>query len=446
MGVGKSKLIVDTIGCLYQTQRLRSVVIVGDKGNYRNWAKELPKHMDPSIPYEVLIFSADATVKGKKDVALGLNIRGLPGNDPKLRILLINVESLTTDWAQDHVPSFLASEVSMMVVDESTSIKTHNAARTKAAIKLGSHADYRRVMTGTPITQNPLDLYSQFLFLDPTILGHKSYYTFRNRYAKVVNVPMGPGRSFPRITGFQNLEELTALISPYCSRITKAECLDLPPKVYEEHQIEWTTEQRKAYDDMKTLCLMQLASGEIVSASSALVALMKLQQIACGWVYNEAKEMVPIPNNRYEGLMDVLEKVTGKAIIWCAFQAEVEAISAALGSEAVGYYGKTSGSDREAAIASFQMDPSVRFFVGTAATGGKGLTLTAANTVIYFSNTYNLEQRLQSEDRAHRIGQTKSVTYIDLVLPGSVDEKVLLALKNKEDLAGSVLDRLKELV
>jgi SNF2 family DNA or RNA helicase len=297
-------------------------------------------------------------------------------------------------------------------------------------------------MTGSPVTRNPLDLYTQCYFLDPFHLNHTSYYSFRNRYAVMKSANIS-GRSINLVVGYQNLSELSDKLKPFSYRVLKDDCLDLPDKVYMKRQIDLTPEQVRLYRQMKQEALATL-NGKTVTTVTALTQIMRLQQITCGHFVADDGTTQNIKHNRMTELMNILEEVEGKAIIWAHWQRDVELITAAIEKQygpgsVVHYYGKTLPEQRDYAIRNFKENDKVRFFVGTPATGGYGITLTQANTVIYYSNGYDLEKRMQSEDRAHRIGQTKKVTYIDLIAEDTVDTKIVKSLRKKIDIASKVM-------
>ncbi|MFM2186246.1 MAG: hypothetical protein RIR43_818, partial [Pseudomonadota bacterium] len=317
------------------------------------------------------------------------------------------------------------------------------SARSKNTEKVGLGARYKRIMTGSPVTRSPMDLYQQCEFLSPNCLNMHSYYAFQARYAVIVERQLA-SHSFKQIVGYRRLDELKEKLDRFSFRVKKEECLDLPDKLYVKREVDLTDEQSKAYSDMKAIALAQVGSG-MVSTVNALTQIMRLHQIVCGHVKLDDGTMAHLPSNRIKELMSVVEETDGKIIIWATYRPDIEAIKLALqkdyGMECVGtYYGDTDQDERQRVLADFQ-DPEkpLRFFVGNPSTGGYGLTLTAANTVVYFSNSFDLEKRLQSEDRAHRIGQTKNVTYVDLIAPGTVDEKIVKALRDKIDIATQVL-------
>jgi SNF2 family DNA or RNA helicase len=330
-----------------------------------------------------------------------------------------------------------------MAIDESTTIKTHTAARAKNSVKVGKQAKYKRIMTGSPVTKSPMDLYQQCEFLSPDCLDVSSYYAFQSRYAIIVERSL-PSHSFKQIVGYRRLDELKEKIDQFAFRVTKEECLDLPEKLYTKREVELTEEQVKAYNQMKAMALAQFNQG-IVSTVNALTQIMRLHQIVCGHVKLDNGEVISLPTKRVDELLSIVEESDGKIIIWANYRHDIMAIKMALakeyGMKSVGtYYGDTEDDERKRVLEEFQ-DPKseMRFFVGNPRTGGYGLTLTEASIVVYFSNSFDLEVRLQSEDRAHRIGQTKNVTYIDLIAPKTVDEKIVQALRDKIDIANQVM-------
>jgi SNF2 family DNA or RNA helicase len=332
----------------------------------------------------------------------------------------------------------------MGIIDESTCIKNHKAKRTKKALEIGQKCKVRRIATGSPITNSPLDLFSQFAFLDKQILGCGSFYAFRNVYAEVERITTRQGQSFDKILKYKNLPMLSRRIEPFSYRITKKECLDLPDKIYTTRDVELTPEQKLLYKQMKDLSFA-MCNDEIMSVQVALTKILRLHQILCGSFTTDEGEVKQIPNNRLSVLSDTLEEISGKVIIWANYLQNIKDITEMLtekyGKESfVVYTGATSSDDRVEAINLFQNANSpVRFFVGNVQTAGRGITLTAAQTVIYYSNNYSLEMRQQSEDRAHRHGQTNKVTYIDLIARDTLDEKIIQALLAKRNIANEIL-------
>jgi len=441
MGTGKTKVAIDTMAALYEAGKIKAALVVAPKGVYDNWVKgEIPIHLPDRIPRQVVRWTPSKTQKFENELKDFIVDR-----TPMLKIFVINVEAFSTPRGAEAAEAFCYQNAeNIVIIDESTTIKNRKAARTKNIIALQRRAKYRRILTGSPITKSPMDLFSQCGFLAEKALGFNSYFAFQARYANVQKRTMGH-RSFQQITGYRRLDELSEKLDRFSSRVLKEECLDLPVKVYVRREIELTPEQERLYKQMKKLALAKLESGELATTASVLTQIMRLQQICCGHLQPDDGEIQLIKNDRLNELLDLSEELQGKAIIWATYTHDIQQIAYALrdrfGPDSVAtYYGATPQDERQEIVNRFQdrNDP-LRFFIGQPKTGGYGITLTAANTVIYYSNSYDLEIRLQSEDRAHRIGQTNKVTYIDLVSPNTIDERILEALRNKIDIAGKVL-------
>jgi len=438
MGTGKSFMLINNIAMLYDLGRINAALIVAPKGVYRNWVDtEIPKHMPDHVERRVALWSA--TPRKAEQEALD-NLFEITED---LKILIMNIEAFSTPRGTKFAQRFLFVHNAMMAIDESTTIKTPNSKRSKNTEKTGKMAKYRRIMTGSPVTKSPLDLYQQCAFLSDACLDSPSYYAFQARYAVTVERRLA-SHSFKQIVGYRKLDELKEKLDRFSFRVKKEECLDLPDKLYVKREVDLTDEQVKAYNQMKTLALAQFDQG-LMSTVNALTQLMRLHQIVCGHVKLDNGTLMPIPNKRVEELLSIVEETDGKIIIWATYRHDIIAIKTALqaeyGMESVGtYFGDTDEDERQRVIAEFQ-DPEskLRFFVGNPSTGGYGLTLTAASVVVYYSNSFDLEKRLQSEDRAHRIGQRKNVTYIDLITPKTVDEKIVKALRDKIDISTQVL-------
>jgi SNF2 family DNA or RNA helicase len=441
MGTGKSKVAIDTIGALYEAKQINAALILAPKGVYDNWVQgEIPTHLPDDIKRSVVRWTP-STSKIFQESMKALVYDAFDG----IKIFVMNIEALSTPRGTQAAYAFLCKNpANIMIVDESTTIKNRKATRTKNILMLAKDAKYKRILTGSPVTKSPMDLFSQCSFLSPDALGFNSYYSFQNRYALVQKRTMG-SRAFQEIVGYRRLDELNLKLDSFSNRILKEHCLDLPDKMYIRRDVALTDEQKRVYTQMKKLALAKLENGELATTASVLTQIMRLQQICCGFLQPDEGEIQELDNNRLKELMEVVDELQGKAIIWATYTHDIQQVSSALrdrfGPEAVAtYYGATPQDERQEIVNKFQdKDSSLRFFVGQPRTGGYGITLTAANTMIYYSNSYDLEIRLQSEDRAHRIGQENKVTYIDLVSPRTIDEKILKALRGKIDLAGKVL-------
>ena len=443
MGTGKTKVLIDNLSMLYDKGKVDGALIVAPKGVVGTWHnQELPAHLPDHIENVTVLWQANINKKQQD------KLDQLFKTGHELHIIIMNVEAFSTDKGRLFAAKFLRSHKSLMAIDESTTIKNPKAKRTKNILSLSSICKYRRIMTGSPVTRNPLDLYSQCEFLDPRLLDFASYYSFRNRYAIMKSANIS-GRSINLVTGYQNLGELSDKLKPFSYRVLKEDCLDLPPKVFIKRHVTLTPEQKKVYEQMKKAAIAVL-NGKVTTTMTVLTQLMRLHQITCGYVAADDGTTQQVESNRLNELMSVLEDTDGKVIIWANYQMSVSEIMQALtkkygANSFVHYYGLTPQEDRQDYIRKFQNDPECRFIIGTPQTGGYGITLTQANTVIYYSNGYDLEKRLQSEDRAHRIGQKKTVTYIDLIAEDTIDEKIVEALRKKINIASEVMgEELKE--
>ena len=440
MGTGKTKLAVDTAGALYEAGQIDTVLVIAPKGVYANWTqKEIPTHLPERIKRSVLQWQPNFTKKYVKE------IRKLATIHTALHWLVMNVEAMSTKKGAAAAHKYLSMNPhNLVIVDESTTVKNRKAQRTKNIVKAGELAKYRRILTGSPITKNPMDLYSQCAFLDDSLLGFKSYYAYQNRYAVVRSRSLG-SRAFQEIVGYRRLDELHDKLDRFSARVLKEDCLDLPDKIYQSREVTLTKEQTTAYKQMQELALAQLATGELSTTASVLTQIMRLQEICCGHLRTDDGDIQPLPSKRMDEMLDVIDEMLGKVIIWATWVYDIEKIVETLreryGPEsAEGFYGATPQDARQDIVDRFQdPDSDLRFFVGNPKTGGYGLTLTAATNMIYYNNGYDLETRIQSEDRAHRIGQEHHVLYVDLISPGTVDEKILKALRGKIDLAQEVL-------
>ena len=430
MGTGKTKVLIDNMSMLYDKGKIDGALIIAPKGVVGTWyEQELPTHLVNHVENVTILWQPNISKKQQE------KLKSLFEIETALHILIMNVEALSTQKGVDFATKFLSSHRTLMAIDESTTIKNPKAKRTKNILRLSKLAKYRRIMTGSPVTKNPLDLYSQCEFLDPFCLDFASYYAFRNRYAEMKTANFY-GRSVQIVARFRHLDELAEKLKPFSYRVLKEDCLDLPEKTFMKRVVELTKEQKELYAQMKKMALAML-NGKVVTTKTALTQIMRLQQITCGHFTADDGTMQDIKNNRIDELMDVLEEIEGKVVIWAHYQYDVKKIIKEIQKvhgpgSVVDYYGLTPKEIR-------QNNDSVKYFVGTPATGGYGITLTAASNMIYYSNGYDLEKRLQSQDRIHRIGQKKPVTYIDLIAEDTVDNRIVKALRKKINIASEVM-------
>ena len=438
MGTGKSKVLLDNAAMLYDKGQINGLLLIAPKGVYKNWYdQEVPTHLPDHIEKKMVLWKTSD--KSKKQQSL-LNTMFETGTD--LHILIMNVEAFSKGDGVKFAEKFMMSHKTMIAIDESTTIKTPTSNRTKSILSLRELAKYRRILTGSPVTKSPLDLFSQCQFLDPWLLSHQSYYTFKARYAVTRKIEV-QGRRVEIVVGYRNLGELSEKIKPFSKRVLKDDCLDLPDKTFIKHTVELTKEQKKVYEQMKREAIAFL-DGKMQSTATVMTQLMRLHQITCGHFTADDGTIKDLPCSRLSELMSILENVEGKAIIWSHYTHDVkriiEKIKEVYGEDSVvDYFGETDQDQRSKNIKKFQTDDNCRFFVGTTHTGGYGITLTAGSTMIYFSNGYDLEKRQQSEARIDRIGQTKKMTYIDIISQDTVDERIVKALRSKINIANTIM-------
>ena len=428
MGTGKTKVAIDNACWLYQQNKICTVIVIAPNSVYRNWIKEIKTHSPVS----------DLNICAHK-------VDSFRYKDGHLNWFLINVEALSHTSGvrvlQEITQNYFSS--CMMILDESTTIKNRTAKRSKNICKLGKPIQYKRILTGSPITKSPLDLFTQCAFLSESLLGFKSFFTFRARYAVMQQIEMN-GRAvlFPKY--YTNLNELEEKLKTFSYRVRKHECLDLPEKLYQVRQLNMSIEQNEVYQQLRRNAFAILQDKE-VSFANKLTEIIKLHQVCNGYVKSDDGTVTPFDNcAKLKDLMTIIEEGEGKFIIWANYVHNIKTIIQALqksygNDSVVAIYGEVSTEDRTEAVERFQNDDSCRFFVGNPSTGGYGLTLTNASYVIYFSNSYNLEVRQQSEDRAHRIGQKKNVTYIDLIMRDTIDQLIIGSLKRKIKISAETL-------
>jgi hypothetical protein len=454
-GTGKTKVILDDASHNFRNGTIDALVIIAPNSVKTNWCNgydgdndaefdEVRKHMPPDIRYSRGAFFANPSALQKD---YWLRFHKTMADRSRLFILSISVEGLHSPKSIAILQEVMRRRKVMLVVDESTRIGNRAAKRTKVATDIRRKAVLARIASGTPVIKSPLKAFSQFGFLDPDILGIATFTEFSARYA--VTVQTNDRVRIP--VRYQNLKELGDKIAGVSFRVLKEQCLDLPPKTYVKRNIYLTKAMEVAYREMQRQSIIYLDSLHRVEATTILTQMLRLQQITAGYLpiidplTNEQTGIHKIEDGfppKIEEAIDMIEEVDGKVIVWCKFKFEIREMHEALkkaGIEHVLFYGDTPEDERIKNRMAFQNDPNIRVFVGQVRTGGIGLTLTAANTVIYLSNTFSTEDRVQSEDRAHRIGQNWPVTYFDLVSPRTIDEKIIVTLRTNKRLSDEVM-------
>ena len=433
MGTGKTKVTIDNMSYLFFQRKINAALIIAPKSVYTIWETEIETHMPDVLKKSIFKWNID---KPKDYYKLN--------EFQHLRIFLINVEALSTKRGFEACVDFLTkNKLNFVALDESTTIKNKSAKRTKNILGLRKLSHMRRILTGSPITKSPLDLFTQCQFLSPELLGFSSYLAFRNRYAEMTDIPVGSGRFISVPKYYKRLEELEIKLKQFATRIRKDQCLDLKPKVRSKRYIELEGESKKIYDRLRTSALA-IVEDSTISFSNKLTEIIKLHQVCNGFTKDDDGRMLPLHDQKIKALHEIIEESDGKIIIWANYLWNIHEIIHSLKSKygeesVVSIFGEVNVKDRKKAVESFQNDSNVRFFVGNPTTGGFGLTLTACNTVVYYSNNYNLEVRMQSEDRAHRMGQTGTVVYVDIVAKNTLDEAIMKSLINKGQIAAKTL-------
>ena len=460
-GTGKTWLTLADMERMWFAGEIDAALVLAPRGVHTNWVKrEIPTHMSAPV-----LARAWKTGAGKRAMAKIEDVLADREDSDPLRVLSMNIDAVMTKAGHALAVRFLRARRCLIVMDESSRIKSPDARRTQIATRLRRSAVKARILSGTPINNAPMDVFSQMEFLSPGLLGTTSYRAFVAEFAELMSPhhPMMAAliRANPMVAKAQvvaknpdgtprwrNLDKLQRLLEPHSFRVLKRDCLDLPEKIYKVVDFELTPELRKAYDLMREELRIELPSDidgedDRVVTVAELSATLKLQQITSGFVMLPGGEqrLVSEDNPRIKALMEVVNDVDGKFIVWARFRAELELAAAALraaGIEVVEYHGGTSERDREAAIDAIQTG-TARAFVGQPQAGGIGITLTAAETSIYLSNDFNRETRRQSEDRNHRIGTRGHIVYIDIVAEDTVDEGIARALRRKDALASLIL-------
>mgnify|MGYP003132529772 CR=1 FL=1 len=441
MGTGKTWIDIMLMCAYYMEGSIDAAAVICPTAIKPVWKMELEKHCPLTVDPLVLESGDYGAYKRWKD------------NGHDFKILIIGIEALSQGGAKDILSEFVQEYDTMVTVDESSRIKNPKAKRTTVCWDIAGHAAYRMAMTGTPITQGIQDLFAQFRFLSWEIIGMTSYFVFRNRYCIL------GGFEGKQIIGYMNVPELIGLTAPYVFQVQKKDVLDLPDKVYQTRLVEPSTAQKKAIKELGDI--METTVDDItLEVETILERMTRYQQIAGGNfpypIIDPKTELItyktkPMPgkNPKLEELKSVIEETGGKVVIWARFIPEMEVIETALKKaygfhSTVTYRGGMSTEERQIVMVKFQ-DPndSVRFFVVNQQTGSMGLTLTASHTVIFYSNSFSYEDRVQAEDRNHRIGTKHAVDYIDLTLNHKVDQMIIEALAKKKGMAEYVTEEIK---
>lgn len=466
MGTGKTKLTIDNACYLYHMGWVSAILIVAPKGMYHQWAygQDNPKkptgHRSTWPTHKLREWDKDATELAHRNSFVYVWDNSGSARNMKqqqllfdrgakdLKVLIMNTEAFSTAKGVAFAEKFVRAFKTFMAIDEASLIKHHTAKRTKSLIHIGGYARYRRVLTGTPITNSPLDVYGFESFLNKGTFGG-SWFAFRARYA-VLKEQYVQNRSFKVVVGYRNLEELKRKLDSCNTRIAKEDCMDLPKKLYMRYTVPLTPEQEQLYRQMTEDAVAYLSDTEYVTAPIVLSQLIKLRQILCGYIKDDEGVVHAIPSNRLNTFMDAVGELSGKVVMWSPYRKCVldiaERLKEEFGRDSYGIYmGAGDGVDvtERSAIQNAFNDPDsdMRFFIGTPQSGKYGLNFTCVRYTMFYATDYDLDARLQAEDRCHGKGRGLGdlpQTYIDFVSPGTVDEKILESLLDKKRIADLV--------
>ena len=445
-GTGKTLATLEPLVHLIERREIRSVLVLAPKGVHRNWyEEEIPKHLPEWILERMLMFCWNSSKMKNKGQQREL-ARMLDGTED-CRVLFMNYDAVRTPRGIKAIKALMKDGKCALILDESTRVKTPGAKVTKRVRGLAEHADYVRILTGTLIANSPFDAYSQICCLDKDAwrhLGIRTYTAFKSYFGVYTTGYNGAQqREYQQLVDYRNLSKLKEVLGKYCTRYTKDEILDLPPKLYTKRHFELSPASRRLYEQLKAEFIVEMGD-EIASAPLAITRMLRLQQITCGYLPTDEGTMIRLEqvNPRISLLEDTLDDTVGSVIIWARFIEDIDQICAAIkarGETFVRYDGGVDDDGRSEAKRLFQHTGEARYFVGNPQAGKFGLTLTRAKTIIYYSNDFDLDSRLQSEDRAHRIGQDNAVLYIDLCAVDSMDGYITDKLVKKHDIARELL-------
>ncbi len=456
MGCGKTKPTLDEIAWLEEQREIQGAFILAPNGVHRNWVTdEIPRHLPDELAKRAKVHLWMSSKAGNKGHAAAadevLKHKGFS-------IVTMSYDAIMTDLGAKFAKKFITSRRCMGVLDESPRIKTPGAKRTIRVLAMGNYFPYRRILTGTLVDDKPFDVYTQLRFVNPEIwkaIGCDTNEAFKATFGifKQQQVHTGQSnpdgspkmREFPMLVGYRNLELLKKIVGENGSRLTKESAgLKLPPKLYSKRYFEMSPEQWRVYEELRREFYTFLGEG-MVSADLAITRMLRFQQIASGYVPTddgEDGELVRLvdPNPRVRLVIDIVEEAGHQVIVWAKYRQDITSILEALkdaGISAVRYDGQCSETEMGQAVDAFKRG-DVQVFVSNPAKGGEGLTLTCAKTMIYFNNGFKLAQRLQSEDRFHRIGQDRPVHVIDIAAVGTIDNAIIDSLRKKYELASFV--------
>ncbi|MGH4001037.1 MAG: SNF2-related protein [Pseudonocardiaceae bacterium] len=446
MGTGKTKVCIDTAAKLYREREIDGLMVLAPNSVHFNWkTDELPAHLPDDLAERARVHvyqtSRSGTLWHKNEVRETIRHDGLA-------VMLMSYNAVMTDAGRNALWSMLKKRRCLYVLDESAMIKSPSAKRTTRVVASGAYAPYRRVLNGTPVANGPFDVYSQLRFLDPGFwLQHDigSAQVFRHTFGEFVRFTDGNGREQEFVKRYRQLNVLHDWLKPVSSRVLKEDVLDLPPKLYTKRYFELTGEQRRVYDELKDEFMVELEGGHLTTAPLIIQRMTRFQQITGGYLPSDDGRLHRFEQNPRLGVLEEFrDECPHQAIVWAERTEDVDLIMATLGRSAARHDGKCSDEQREQAKTRFKSGDA-KWFVAKPSVGGMGLTLTQAGSVFFYNTSFNLLQRQQAEDRAHRYGLDHPVTYVDSIARNTLDEAIIRSLREKFDVGTQVTgDRVRE--
>lgn len=431
-GTGKTLTAIAVAGRAFLDGQIQRVLVISPASVVPVWPKEFAEYA--AFPFDCRPLLGDT----KKRSAL---LSEWPADTTRLQVAVVNYEAT---WRDPLLSTIKAWKPDMIICDESQRIKTHDAQQSKTIHELGKLAKYRLILSGTPINNNPLDIYSQYKFADPSIFG-SSYYAFRNRYAV-----MG-GYEGKQIIAYKNLDELKAKIHSISFRVTKADALDLPDTVDQVLYCQLEPKARSAYDKLVKDSVAKLSNERTISATNVLSQLLRLSQLTGGYVGDDTGRLSQASKAKMQTLDETLDDLLSagkKVVIFARFTPEIQAITELANKKETNpamIDGSVSMAVRGEEVKRFQTDPNCRVFVAQIQSAGLGITLTAADTAIFYSLDFSYANYEQARARIHRLGQRNTCTYIHLLAQDTVDEKIMAALKAKKSVADNIVDNWRKM-
>ncbi len=448
MRSGKTKVIIDTACHLYQATKIDAVLVIAPNGVHENWIRrELPTHHWDNVSHSTLIWRTEFASKKYnkkfriKHIAFWQKFsQKILNNTTQLVWLAIASDTMIREDVRKMVAKFIKKHKVLVIFDESHDFRTPSSKRTHMARALAKRCLYRRILTGTVVTNSPLHAWSQFELLEPSALGFSKYGAFKDNYSVYEEAQNRKGHRYKVLIEYKNLDNLQDRMLPWSSVILREDCADLPDVIYRYRAIEMTDEQKKIYREIHNTYLLEIDNTEVSIGENA-PKFMKLQQVGGGFVKDEFGDIqdIPGPNPKLEALSEEVYLASGKVIVWCQFQEDIDRVVNRLisdGHTVVQYHGRINNTVKQEAIDSFQNDDTVKVIVGQPKSGGQGLDLSAAGLIIGYSHTFDAIIRSQANERATEIGG-ENVQMV-LLVANKTDEYILENILDKVSLADSL--------